>query len=299
MKQPFVFFGSGPVALESLRLLKQDFIIEAIITKKATEQEMSSACPDTPLFSVSNNQELERIITEQSFRSQVGVLIDFGVIVSQKVIDAFLKGIVNSHFSLLPELRGADPISFAILEGKIETGVSLMLLVKAMDEGPLLAQARHRLTGTENTPELTEKLVQISYRLIKENLEKYLSDQLRAQDQAAWQQRNRKEASYTRKLTKQDGLIDWHKTADRLQREIRAYAQWPKSRARLGEIDVILTKARVLDQTGNPGILFIHDKSLAVHCGDQALLIENLVPVGKKPMDSQAFLAGYKHRLHL
>ena len=299
MNQSFVFFGSGPVALESLLLLKKSFTIEAVITKTATQQEMASACDNIPVFAVNNNQDLEQLIKEQSFTSSVGVLIDFGVLVSDHVIASFPKGIVNSHFSLLPELRGADPISFAILEGKSETGVSLMLLVKAMDQGPVLAQANCPLTGTETTPELTEKLIHISYGLITENLGPYMTGDVTPTDQDQWQQKNSKTISYTRKLTKEDGLIDWSKTAVQLDREIRAFAQWPKSRTRFDTIEVVVTKAAIIQLSGTPGQLFIHNKQLAVYCKEQALVIETLIPAGKKQMDSKAFLAGYTQRLPL
>src|SRR5688572_20047531 len=123
-----VFFGSGPVAAESLRLLGQSFEIEAIVTKPSTTREMGAAAGSARLLTVENRHELDVLISEHPFESEVGVLIDFGIIVSQKVIDYFPKGIINSHFSLLPEWRGADPITFSILSGQKKTGVSLMLL---------------------------------------------------------------------------------------------------------------------------------------------------------------------------
>ena len=125
-KPSFVFFGSGPVAKRNLEQLLDSFQLEAIITKPATLRDMAAIAGNAPVFAVQNKSELDELITTKKFTSQLGVLIDFGIIVSQKVIDSFPRGIVNSHFSLLPELRGADPISFAILEGLRETGVSLM-----------------------------------------------------------------------------------------------------------------------------------------------------------------------------
>src|SRR5882672_4684555 len=102
---------------------------------------MRSVVPtNVPVVTASNKTELDSLLGQLHFTSRLGVLIDFGVIVSQKAIDHFDLGIINSHFSILPEWRGADPITFSILSGQEETGVSLMLLVRAMDEGPLLAQ---------------------------------------------------------------------------------------------------------------------------------------------------------------
>ena len=144
MKDSIVFFGSGPVAAKSLSLLAENFEIESIITKPATVGEMTAALARTvPVFAVSNKAELDKLISETSFKSQLAILIDFGIIVSRHVIDAFSHGIINSHFSVLPEWRGADPISFAILSGQAKTGVSLMLLDEGMDTGKILVTKKH------------------------------------------------------------------------------------------------------------------------------------------------------------
>jgi len=290
-----VFFGSGPVASASLRLIAQTFYIEAIITKPTTKKEMKQACPKAPVYTASNAQELDALLDKQSLKSKVGVLIDFGIIVSEKSIARFEMGIINSHFSMLPELRGADPISFAILEGKNETGVSLMLLVKEMDEGPVIAQKSVSLEGTETTSILTDTLIDVSYSLLNEYLQKYASGEIApvAQDTST-------SASYTRKLVKADGIVDWTKDATEIEREIRAFDAWPKSKTKLGEIEAAITSARVIEKAGPAGKVFLLDNnSLGVYCGKDALKITSLHPAGKKQMDSQAFLAGYKNRIGL
>src|SRR5581483_3005092 len=101
---------------------------------------------------------------------------------------------------LLPKWRGADPISFAILNGDSETGVSLMLIVEALDEGPLLAQERVPIASDTNTPALTEKLIRLSDKLLAETLVPYLGGQLKP-----WPQDNSIAPTYSRKLTKDDG----------------------------------------------------------------------------------------------
>lgn len=298
-KNTLVFFGSGPVAAESLRLLAESFQIEAIITKPTTEREMRISCPGTPLFTVSNKAELDLLIDKESFTSTVSVLIDFGIIVSQKVIDAFPKGIVNSHFSLLPELRGADPISFAILEGRKNTGVSLMLLVRAMDEGPLIGQVSYTIEKSETTPSLTEILIELSAKSLVELLPLWIDGSIDSAPQEQVTISESKKTSYTRKLTKEDGVIDWSKPAVQIDREVRAYLGWPKSRTSLGPIDAVITDVEVINLAGTPGSLFIHEKKLGIHCGTDSIVINSLVPAGKKQMDSIAFLAGYKSRLGL
>src|ERR1035438_3938500 len=141
-----IFFGSGPLAAASLLLLSEDFDIEAVITK-STPSGHKGEVPILELtrklniqtYAVEGRVQLDNLVAKANFSSQVGILIDFGIIISQKVIDYFDKGIINSHFSILPQWRGADPISFALLSGQKTTGVSLMLIVAAMDEGPLIS----------------------------------------------------------------------------------------------------------------------------------------------------------------
>lgn len=302
MSKTIVFFGSGPVAASSLQLLAKSFSIEAIVTKPTTEQQMSMACPGAKVFTVSNKEELDELIGGNPFKSSVGVLIDFGIIVNQKVIDYFTKGIVNSHFSLLPKLRGADPISFAILEGEEKTGVSLMLLVKAMDEGPILAFAEQSLTGTENAPQLTKNLIKLSDDLLKNTLPAYLANNdasnklLRSQKSICESHNHPFKPTYTRKLTKQDGVIDWNKTATQLEREVRAFIEWPKSHTKLVDKDLVITKAQITHQPVlKPGKVLINGKRLIIGTSKNNLEILQLKPAGKNEMTSQAFLAGYKH----
>lgn len=300
-KKSLVFFGSGPVAAESLELLKENFVIEAVVTKSTTKSEMESVVSDVDVYSVDNRQMLDDLFTTVEFNSSVGVLIDFGIIVSKNIIEYFPNGIINSHFSLLPELRGADPISFAILEGKSFTGVSLMKLVEAMDEGPILAVGKLELDGSETTPSLTKELIQLSNLLLKEHLDVYINGNAELVTQEVLEQKFGLSVSYTRKLVKSDGIIDWRKPAVIIDREIRAFLDWPKSRTKLGEVEIIITKSHALPSNNpnlKPGEIEISDRSLAVQCEDGQLSVECLKPAGKREMDIRSFLAGYKDRLN-
>lgn len=299
MKDSIVFFGSGPVAAKALSLLFNDFTIEAIITKpKPAHHKVEFPVLELAkklnikVFTPENKQELSELFTTKPVVSRLGVVIDYGIIINQDVIDYLPLGIVNSHFSLLPQWRGADPITFSILSGQKETGVSLMLIVEKMDEGPLLVQKRHPLSSTITSPQLTEQLIALSHQLLVETLPKYVSGKLEP-----YPQDFSIKPSYSHKLTKTDGLIDWHKPAEQLEREIRAYQQWPKSFSVLADIDVIITKVSVLSTLGQPGTIIPDKKRLVVYCGHDALLVEKLKPAGKKEMSGTAFLAGYGNRL--
>ena len=308
-KPSIVFFVSGPVAAASLELLADSFIIEAVVTKPRPPHHHGSVpilevaeAHAFRIIEVSSKKEVSDKITAGQFESDVAILIDFGIIVSQDVIDAFPFGIVNSHFSLLPEWRGADPITFAILSGQERTGVSLMLLVEAMDEGPIIAFGVQELDSSFTTPRLTEKLVQLSYTLLRDELPRYLEQQ-NAIPQSELPNlitdfEYPSAPTYSRKLTKEDGILDFNKPAEALEREIRAYSEWPKSRCNIGDHAVIITEAAVVQMgKATPGKLMPERKRLFIGTGEAWLEILRLKPAGKPEMSAEAFLAGYGDKL--
>jgi len=292
-----VFFGSGPVAAASLALLARSFQIEAVITKPRPPHHKGSVPTlelaeqlHLPIITATNKKELSLALANQSFISQVAVLIDFGIIVSQDVIDTFPLGIINSHFSLLPQLRGADPITFAILEGLSQTGVSLMLLVESMDEGPLLAQAPYDIADNVTTPKLTEKLIEVSATALETILPEYINGTIQPVQQTGV-------PTYSRKLTKEDGILDFTKPALQLEREIRAYQPWPKSHATIAGKEVVITCAHVVPGDQDPGQISTIQKELYIGTANGILVIDRLKPAGKSEMTTEAFLAGYGQAL--
>lgn len=288
MSKRLTFFGSGPVAAKSLSLLVQEFDIEAVITKPKPPHhrgevpviELANKLK-LPVFTAANKKELDELFDTKPVTSQLAILIDFGIIISQKVIDYFPLGIINSHFSILPQWRGADPITFAVLSGQENTGVSLMLLVEAMDEGPLLAFGEYELPADITTSQLTDELIKLSHGLLVETVPHYLNGEL----QAAPQSMTKREVSYSRKLTKADGNIDFGKPAKQLEREVRAYLGWPKSRVKIHGNDVIITKARVVKNK--------IDGQLVMKCTFGYLEIQELIAPSGRTMSGADFLRGY------
>lgn len=232
--------------------------------------------------------EIEKVITGDlnqlgEHASKLAVLAAYGHIIPQSVLDQFPLGIINIHPSLLPEYRGSTPIEQAILDGKKATGVSIMKLEAGMDTGPIYKQKTVHLSGDESKIELTEHLQQLGAELLVDVLPSIANGSLKPRSQP-----HPDHATYSRLLTKADGVIDWAKPADMLVREIRAFLGWPQSRTTLGSVDVIITNAHVSDT----------ETALSVRCGDgKFLAIDSLKPLGKKEMPARAFLAGYKDRI--
>lgn len=299
--KPIVFFGSGPVAAASLAGLLQSFTIEFVVTKAVPAHHKGTAPVEElakqhgiPLLIASTRKELDEVMDSQNFKSPIGVIVDHGVIVSQKVIDMFPLGIVNSHFSLLPQWRGADPITFSILSGQPKSGVSLMVIEPTLDTGKLITQKTLHLAPDETTPSLTKKLIELSNDLLDEYLPRYMNGEVTPRAQP-----HPDRATYSRKLTKADSVLDFSRPAIELEREIRAFTGWPQSRTILGNIEVVVTKAAVTQSATPviPGELYVEKKRLSIGTTEGLLEIISLKPLGKKEMPVQAFLAGYRSQL--
>lgn len=229
----------------------------------------------------------------QPHKAQLAVLAAYGRIIPQSVLDQFPLGIINIHPSLLPAYRGPTPIEQAILDGTTKTGVSIMRLTAGMDEGPVYKQSLVHLKGNESKAEITDRLQLLGSELLIEVLPKIAKGQLKPRRQP-----HPERASYSRLLSKEDGLIDWGKSAEQIEREIRAFAGWPSSSTELFGKNVIITGAIVADINGVPGEVLVQDKHLYVYCSVKAIEIELLKPAGKTEMSAQAFLAGYGKHLN-
>lgn len=314
LAQPFsaVFFGTGPVAAATLRGIHETIHIQSVVTKRAASHHKGDAPVELvaqelglTLHFASNRAELDTLIATEPINAEVGIVVDYGVIISAATIAHFPHGIINSHFSLLPEWRGADPITFSVLSGQPKTGVSLMVIDEGLDTGKLITQKTLPIADDDTTPSLTDKLVELSNTLLIEWLPKYV-----AGDVSPRQQPHPDRATHSRKLTKQDGILDFTKPAEVLEREIRAFTGWPKSRTSLSlqngtNLDIIITQAHAYAAATNPidqpvaapGSLFVSDSELSIATSNGHLVIDQLQPAGKKEMPVQAFLNGYRSLL--
>ncbi len=302
-KLSIVFFGTGPVSAATLAGIHNSFHIEAIVTKPRMTAPGGKPLPHPvldlaeqhgwPTTIVAGKAELAAAVATRPFQSRIGLVVDFGIIIPAPVIDSFPLGILNSHFSLLPLLRGADPISTVIRDGLEQTGVSLMTIVPALDEGPLLWQEHINVPPSLTTPDLTDMLVALSNKIVQEQLPRYYNGSIKP-----YSQDNTIAPTYTHKLKKSDGIIDWALPAEQIERQIRAFIGWPGSRTVFSDRDVIITKAH-LSTEATPGQTagdFDHTSSgeLTVRCGAGALIIDALKPSGKTEMPGKAFLSGLR-----
>ncbi len=264
---------------------------EAATSRKQRDLEVAMVAGEYGIPVLLPNKPQEIIDDLKAFHADIGVLVAYGKIVPETVIDIFPKGIINVHPSALPHHRGPTPLESVILSGETTTAVSVMKLVKAMDAGPVYAQTPVTLTGSETKQELADHLLSVGSQMILDALPRILSGEAEANPQKD------ADATFDQLIKKQDGVIDWNTSAEQLERQVRAYTVWPKSSTTIGGIDLVVTKARVLNESNACGMAKVLDKNLVIGCGEDSLVIEALIPAGKNEMTGQAFIAGYGSKL--
>jgi methionyl-tRNA formyltransferase len=298
--QPTIFFGSGPVAAECLALLIEWHPIAMVVTKRTPPHHKELA--PVEVFAKQNNLAISYADTKSELdalelpNTPYGIVIDYGVIISSNTINKFPLGILNSHFSLLPEWRGADPITFSLLSGQEESGVTLMRIDEGLDTGDIIAGTPLQIEINDTNTTLTKKLIELSDAQLRAILPLYITGEALPLPQS---QSENTVATYSRKLTKKDGLLDIQKPATVLEREIRAFNEWPKSKLQLGEkLIVIVCAASVSDISLSQGRIEVTDtKELLVGTRVGSLQIHELMPLGKSKMTTAAFLNGYRSQL--
>jgi methionyl-tRNA formyltransferase len=292
-----VYFGSGNLSAKCLEKLLLWQNVSTLVTKSSTlkdkKNKLLEICNNNniQIVAVDNKTELEEKINDGSIPSTtLAVLIDFGVIVSQKVIDHFSHGIINSHFSSLPDWRGADPITFSIVDGSNNGIVSLMYVDVGMDTGKIIAKSTFEIKYDDIYNDLEERYITTSDLLMK----RYLT----------WLQNNRTKIEsysqdgiirYSKKLSKSDGLLDYRKSIDYISREITAYCNWPKSTILTKYGSLIIKRVsteRSMEIRNKIGRLFTFDGKLYIGMVAGALEIIDIQRPGKNPMKSSDYLIG-------
>lgn len=300
-----IFFGTEEFSADSLRaLIDSGYLIAAVVTKPdSIKGRGHTLIPPTvkiiaeshgiPVWQPAKLAEIHDNIAD--LQPVTGVLVSYGKIIPQSIINLFTPGIINVHPSKLPLYRGPSPIEAAILNGDSHTGVSIMQLSAAMDAGPVYTFTPYKLQGDETQESLYKTLGEIGATKLVAILPSIIDSSLTPNPQ------NEDSATYCKLIEKSAGNIDWTKSAQQIEREIRAYHTWPKSRTNLNEIDTIITAAYVVspEDKKEPGTVEVDNErqTVLIHAGIDALSIERLKPMGKKEMPVRAFLAGYKGRL--
>jgi len=297
-----VFMGSAELAVPSLKALLEctaDEVVGVVSQpdRPAGRKRVLTPCP---LKSFAEEHGLNIMTPEKigdpdsvqalaDLKPDLFVVVAYGQYIPSKVIALAANEAINVHPSLLPRYRGSAPIQWAILNGDDVTGVSIIYLARTMDAGDILRQETHPIDQEDTSASLHDKLAQLGADLLLKAIDDIRFNRVRrmAQDES--------KVIEIRKLTKEDGQIDWSLPATTIRNRVRAFDPWPGSYCSLPSGETLkVWKVTVEPGVGAPGELL--DDSLLVACGEGALRLNEVQPSGKSRMPSASFLNGHPLR---
>lgn len=202
----------------------------------------------------------------QILDSDLVVVAAFGQILPKEILEIPKYGCLNVHASLLPKYRGPSPIQCAILNGEKETGATIILMDEKIDHGPILTQRKTTIGSNETQKQLYDRLAILGAELLIDTIPDWLRGKIRVRCQ------DEKRATYTKILKREDGKIDWRKSAQEIERQIRAFDPWPGS--------YTIYKGKIL-------------KILKAEVSENRLIIKEVQLEGKRPMSFEDFLRGH------
>jgi methionyl-tRNA formyltransferase len=294
MNQPkIIFIGTSQFAVPALEnLIKNDYNIISVITAPDKPVGRKQTITPLPVKQTALKYKLPILQPEKisEISSKIATLAPdliivaaYGQLISKSILDIPRLGCLNLHPSLLPKYRGPSPIQTAILNGDKTTGVTIILMDEKIDHGPIISQKEITIASDENYQTLEKKLAETAADFLIEILPRYIQGEIKPQTQ------DESKASYTKILTRQDGQIDWNKSAQEIERMVRAFYPWPGAWTYFNSQRVKILKAKAIEKKE----IVDAKKELILPTGEGFLLIEILQPAGKKPMTGQEFFRGH------
>lgn len=225
----------------------------------------------------------EALAEFQALNADIAVVVAYGLILPQSILDAPKKGCLNIHASLLPRWRGAAPIHRAIMAGDGETGVCIMQMEAGLDTGPVLSRHTVSIGESETTQQLHDRLSDIGATAIVDALAQL--DQLDAQPQPD------DGVTYAAKIEKSEAAIDWSKPAIEVDRLVRGLSPFPGAWFEMNGTRVKVLGSTLVEHSGTAGCVL--DDKLTVACGEGAIRLTKLQRAGKSAQDAEQFLNGW------
>ncbi len=300
-----LFAGTPEFAVPSLRVLLEhpQFEVVAVLTQKPKPHGRGLQMQDSPVAQLAREHDVftltpdslkspEVIATLRPLHADVAVVVAYGLLIPASALSLFPHGWVNTHASLLPRWRGASPIQHALLAGDAETGVTLMRIDAGMDTGPTFAQVRVPILADATAMSLNTELSTWSARLLTEHLGPYLEAKRPLQPQPSTG------VTTARKISRADGLLQFHRPAVELERMVRAFTPWPSATFRWNGKDIKVLSATVAPGTLPAGKTQSNPQGFAIGTTKDILVIQRLQYPGKLPVDAHAFVRGYPAILH-
>ncbi len=299
-----VFFGTSPFAAQILSdLIHKKTHVVAVVTRpdrargrskklmlSAVKEKSLEIAPSIPVFNPesSSSPEFEKELA--SLKADLFVVVAYGEIIKQNLLDLPKKGCINIHASLLPKFRGAAPIQRAIMEGKRQTGITIIDMVLQMDAGDILAKEPVAITPYMNFEELDQELNIVACNMLIAILDKFKNNTVQKESQ------NPKEVTFAKKITPKDCLIDWNRSAVDLHNQIRALSPNPGAYTLLNSGKRLKIFKTLVDESksGQSGeVVSYSQDGIIIACGVFALQLLELQLEGKIRMPADQFTRGF------
>lgn len=293
-----IFFGTPDFAVSSLKaLIEAGENVPLVVTQpdRVKGRGHILSAPPVKELALAHGIRVEqphKIRTREFYQELAGIspefiiVVAYGRILPKEILTLPEKGCINVHASLLPKYRGAAPIQWSLIKGEKVTGVTTMLMDEGLDTGDMLLQSSLEIAEDDNSGTLFEKLSCLGANTLVDTIKGMRDGSIKPVPQ-------RGEPVYAPPLKKEDGIIDWNRSAAEIANSVRGMNPWPSAVCSLDQEKIKIIKARAVAGNGRPGMI---EKAsggiLLVGTSNGLLMLEELQPQGKKAMQAAAFLAG-------
>lgn len=305
MKLKFIFFGTPEFAAIVLqKLIAAGYVPAAVVcnpdepvgrkkilTSPSVKRLITDSKWPIEIFQPATKSELLAISHKLlAIEPDLAIIAAYGKIIPKEILEIPKHGFINVHGSPLPQYRGASPIQAAILNGDKETGVTIMEVDEEMDHGAIIVDGKMIINDDDTYESLSRKLAIFGAELLIKTIPDYISGKMKATEQ------DHSKATYTKIIKKEDGKIDWSKSAEEIERMVRAYYPWPTTWIIWnGKVLKILQTNTSNKDNKKIGEVFLKDNELVIKCGKNTLIIKKLQLEGGKVLTSKEFLNGHKN----
>lgn len=291
-----VFMGTPDFAVPVLERLIKEHEVVCVYTKEPRVAGRGNKITKTPIHILAEKHGIE-VRTPKNFKNEIdvkdfcmleadiSVVAAYGLILPKVIIEAFKKGCINVHASLLPRWRGAAPIQRSIELGDNKSGVTIMQVVEALDAGAMYKKGEVEITSSTTGGQLHDKLAEIGADLISDVLSKFDNIVPKVQDESL--------VTYASKLDKDECKINFNISADVLERKIRAFNPFPAMFFEYKNERFKVLEALITDIKAKQGEIVEGEKALVIACSDKSLSIKKIQRQGKKTMPIDELLRGF------
>lgn len=295
------FMGSPKFSLETLDILNknENINLSLVVSGKDKKRNRNKFKPTVvKQYALDNNIE---VVTPDSVNTDEFinllkeknidyiVVVAFGQLIKEKLLEEYKNKIINLHPSSLPKYRGSSPVQFSLLNGDKKTHASAMLIEKGMDSGDIINQKEVEIKAEDDFTSLSEKLSKIGSEVILEsvlNYDEFMKNRIKQDND---------KATFTKKITKEMGKIDFNQSKEEIINKIRAFVEFPKAYFSYKNENVKILKASPVE-IENPKISFVYkankNDKIIIGCKNGGIRIEKIQFPGKKAMDTKSFLLG-------